>query len=50
MTVINNSNKNITLLNGKKIFRYGKIKLEEVSSDLQKQINNLVKMGLIRVL
>lgn len=49
MKVINNTNKNITLINNKVIKKYDSVFIEEADEQLMNQINSLVKSGLLRV-
>jgi len=48
MKITNNSNKVITLINGKKIEKYSSIEISQPDGQLMLQINQLTKMGLIR--
>ena len=48
MKVTNNSNKVITLINGKKSEKYSSVNIDNPNNQLMVQIEHLVKMGLIR--
>lgn len=49
MKIVNNTNKVITLISGKRIPKYGSIEIADVTEELVQQLNNLERAGLIRV-
>lgn len=49
MKVINNTNKVITLVNGKKVNKYGSINILTKTEELMQQLNRLIELGLVRV-
>lgn len=48
MKIINNSSRIITLVNGKKLGRFETVNVSELTEELERQIVNLQKLGLIR--
>lgn len=48
MKIINNTDKIITLVNGKKVSRYGSLIVAK-NEELMQQLERLVKLGLVRV-
>lgn len=50
MKIINNTNKNIFLVNGKKVPAYGSVEVYTTSEELNLQLQNLQKKGLVRVI
>lgn len=50
MKIINNTNKNIILVTGEKVPAYGDTTIYTVSEELNLQLENLKKNGLIRTI
>lgn len=48
MKIINNTDKIITLVNGKKVSRYGNLIVTK-NEELMQQLERLIKLGLVRV-
>ena len=49
MKIINNTDKIITLVNGKKVSRYSSLIITAKTEDLMQQLEGLTKLGLVRV-
>lgn len=49
MKIINNSDKIITLVNGKKVSRYSSLIISAKTEELMQQLEGLIKLGLVRV-
>ena len=49
MKIINNTDKIITLVNGKKVSRYGSLITTAKTEEFMQQLDGLIKLGLVRV-
>lgn len=49
MKIYNNSNHNITLINNKIIKKYEYLSVQNIDEQMDKQLKNLLKKGLIRI-